>query len=251
MAKELSVDMKARRKEQGASTISMQLARNLWLNRDKSWKRKVAEVLITMHLEQKLTKQQIFEDYCNMVYLGNQGTLSIHGFAEAARAYFNKDLSQLNLSEAATLAKKIQRPRYFNPFTYPDRALDRRNLVLALMRNNKYITPAQFEEAVRAPLSLGRGTSQLAESQYFIDIAGNQASRDLEERQPAGIASVYTTLDPRLQRAAEQAIADGMQLVDNALALRHARKQNPQSPLMPIDPHTPHPNPLPPTPHYT
>ena len=238
MAKALYVDMKDRRKEQGASTISMQLARNLWLNRDKSWKRKVAEVLITMHLEQKLTKQQIFEDYCNMVYLGNQGTFSIHGFAEAARAYFNKDLSQLNLTEAATLAGLIQRPSYFNPFTYPDRSLDRRNLVLALMRNNKYITPAQFEEAVRAPLSLGRGTSKLAESQYFIDIAGNQASQDLEERQPAGIASVYTTLDPRLQRAAEQAIADGMELVDKALAGRHTRRQRPQVALIAIDPHT-------------
>src|SRR5258708_27112634 len=167
MAKALYVDMKDRRKEQGASTISMQLARKLWLNRDKSWKRKVAEVLITMHLEQKLTKQQIFEDYCNMVYLGNQGTFSIHGFAEAARAYFNKDLSQLNLSEAATLAGLIQRPSYFNPFTYPNRALDRRNRVLALMRANKYITREQYEAAARTPLSLSRGTSQLPESQYF------------------------------------------------------------------------------------
>ncbi len=238
MAKALYVDMKDHRKEQGASTISMQLARNLWLNRDKSWKRKVAEMLITMHLERRLSKQQIFEDYCNMVYLGNQGTFSIHGFAQAARAYFNKDLSQLNLPEAATLAGLIQRPSYFNPFAYPDRALDRRNLVLALMRNNKYITPEQFKEAVRAPLNLGRGTSQLAESQYFLDIASNQASQGLEERQPPGITSVYTTLDPRLQRAAEQAIADGMQLVDKALARRHAHRQRPQVALISIDPHT-------------
>jgi penicillin-binding protein 1B len=238
MAKALYVDMKDGRKEQGASTLSMQLARNLWLNRDKSWKRKVAEVLITMHLERKLNKQQIFEDYCNMVYLGNQGTFSIHGFAEAARAYFNKDLNKLNLTEAATLAGLIQRPSYFNPFAYPDRALDRRNRVLALMRNNKYITPQQFEEAVHAPLNLSRGTSHLAESQYFIDIAGNQASQDLEEQRPAGVANVYTTLDPRLQRAAEQAIADGMQLVDKALARKHAHTQMPQVALIALDPHT-------------
>src|SRR5260370_32439179 len=106
------------------------------------------------------------------------------------------------------------------------------------MRDNRHITPAQYEEAVRTPLSLRRGTSQLAESQYFLDIAGNQASQDLEERQPAGIASVYTTLDPRLQRAAEQAIAHGMQLVDRALAGSHPRGPRPQVALIPLEPHT-------------
>ncbi len=238
MAKAMYVDLKGRRKEQGASTISMQLARNLWLDRDKSWKRKVAEVFITMHLERKLTKQQIFEDYCNVVYLGNQGTFAIHGFAEGARAYFSKDLSQLNLTEAATLAGLIQRPSYFNPFVYPRRALERRNLVLALMLKNKYIGPDQYAQGIRAPLNLRRGVSELTASQYFLDLAGNQASQALEERQPPGMSNVYTTLDPRLQRAAEQAIADGMQLVDKQLAASGKRGQRAQVALIALDPHT-------------
>ena len=237
MAKAVYVDLKQRRKEQGASTISMQLARNLWLDRDKSWKRKAAEVFITMHLERKLTKQQIFEDYANAVYLGNQGTFSIHGFAEASRAYFNKDLSQLDLPEAATLAGLIQRPNYFNPFHYANRAFERRNIVLALMRDNKYITPAQYDAALHAPLRLRAGTRELSESQYFLDVAGNQAYQALENKVPAGTGSVYTTIDPRLQRAAEQAIADSMPLIDRALAGRNGGHR-PQVALIALDPHT-------------
>jgi len=104
IGKAMYVDVRQRRKEQGASTISMQLARNLWLARDKNWKRKMREALITFHLERTLSKQQIFEDYCNAVYLGGQGTFSISGFGQAARAYFNKDIQKLNLTESAIRA---------------------------------------------------------------------------------------------------------------------------------------------------
>src|SRR5207253_10528051 len=144
--------LKERRKEQGASTITMQLARNLWLGHDKLWKRKIRESLITLHLERKLTKEQILEYYCNLVYLGGRSTFSINGFGEAARAYFNKDIRKLNLTEAAMLAGLIQRPSYYNPFRYPDRALERRNIVLARMRENRYITGEQYQQAVQVPL---------------------------------------------------------------------------------------------------
>jgi len=90
--KAMYIDMKARRKEQGASTISMQLARNLCLRRDKMWKRKLEEVLITAHLEHKLSKKQIFERYCNLVYLGGEGPFGINGIGEAAQVYFGKDV---------------------------------------------------------------------------------------------------------------------------------------------------------------
>jgi penicillin-binding protein 1B len=242
IGKAMYVDVKQRRKEQGASTISMQLARNLWLARDKNWKRKMREALITFHLERKLSKQQIFEDYCNAVYLGGQGTFSISGFGEAARAYFNKDIQTLNLTESAMLAGLIQRPSYLNPFRNPGRVLERRNLVLAMMRENKYITRAQYKDAVTAPLGLHPGASELSESQYFLDIASDDASKKLEERQPVGSAEVYTTIDLRLQRAAEQAIADGMQLVDKELAARRKRGApegpRPQVALIAIDPRT-------------
>jgi len=239
IAKASYVDLREHRKEQGASTISMQLARNLWLDHDKNWKRKVTEALITLHLEHKLTKQQIFEYYCNLVYLGSEGTFSINGFGEASRVYFNKDMQKLNLTEAATLAGLIQRPSHLNPFHHPDRALERRNVVLSLMYENKYLTKAQYSEAVAAPLGLHPGTSEVSEAAYFLDIAGNEAAKDLDEH-PSGSASVYTTLDPRLQKAAEQAIADGMRLVDATLARRkngHAGNR-PQVALIALDPHT-------------
>jgi penicillin-binding protein 1B len=242
MAKALYVDLREHRKQQGASTITMQLARNLWLSRDKSWKRKIAEALITLHLEQVLTKQQILEDYCNTVFLGGHGSFSINGFGEAARAYFNKDLHKLTLSDAATLAGLIQRPSYFNPFRYPERALERRNVVLMLMRENKYINASEYDQATAEPLGLRPGTSDLSETQYFMDLASDEASKKLEETYLSGLGNVYTTLDLRLQRAAEQAIADGMQLVDKELAARHNRElprgQRPQVALIALDPHT-------------
>jgi penicillin-binding protein 1B len=242
IGKAVYVDLRERRKEQGASTISMQLARNLWLARDKNWKRKMREALITFHLERKLSKQQILEDYCNAVYLGGQGTFSISGFGQAARTYFNKDIQQLNLTESAMLAGLIQRPSYLNPFRNPGRVLERRNIVLALMRENKYITKAEYENAVAAPLGLHPGATDLSETQYFLDIASDEAARKLEDRQPAGSAEVYTTIDLRLQRAAEKAIADGMLLVDKELAARRKKGQpagpRPQVALIVIDPHT-------------
>ena len=242
IGKAMYVDVRERRKEQGASTISMQLARNLWLARDKNWKRKMREALITFHLERKLSKQQIFEDYCNAVYLGGQGTFSISGFGQAARAYFNKDLQKLNLTESAMLAGLIQRPSYLNPFRNPERVRERRNVVLALMRENKYITRAEYDNAVAAPLGLHPGASELSESQYFLDIASEAASRKLEDRQSSGSVEVYTTIDLRLQRAAEQAIANGMQLVDKELAARRKRGEpvgpRPQVALIALDPRT-------------
>jgi len=242
IAKAFYVDLKEHRKEQGASTISMQLARNLWLDRDKSWRRKMAEALITLHLEGALTKQQILEDYCNIVYLGGRSTFSINGFGEAARAYFGKDIHNLTLTEAATLAGLIQRPSYYNPFRYPERALDRRNTVLMLMRENKYISAAQYQTAITSPLDLHPGKTESDEAQYFLDVASDEASKKLEDQYPSGSARVSTTIDVRLESAAERAIADGMQLVDKQLAGRRKSKQTaharPQVALIALDPHT-------------
>ena len=119
VAKAAYVDLRQRRKEQGASTITMQLARNLCLRRDKSWKRKIEEAMITVHLEHKLSKEQIFERYSNLVYLGGDGAFGIGGIGEAAETYFNKDVRKLSLQESATIAGLIQRPIYLNPFRYP------------------------------------------------------------------------------------------------------------------------------------
>jgi penicillin-binding protein 1B len=236
--KAIYVDLKVRRKEQGASTISMQLARNLCLRSDKIWKRKAEEVLITIYLEHKLSKDQIFERYCNLIYLGGEGPFGINGIGEAAQVYFSKDVRQLNLVEAATLAGLIQRPVYLNPFRHPGRALSRRNVVLKRMRANKYIGDEQYAEAIAAPLGLRAAAAEHSESQYFIDIAAKEAARESAELDKP--TAVYTTLDLRLQQAAERSIADGMQLVDKQLAAKgkSAPSTAPQVVLIALDPRT-------------
>jgi penicillin-binding protein 1B len=240
VTKALYVDLKDHRKQQGASTISMQLARNVWLSRNKSWRRKIEEALVTLHLERKLTKEQIFQDYCNSVYLGDRGSFRINGVGEAARTYFGKDVKQLNLTEAATLAGLIQRPSYLNPFRFPDRALDRRNVVLSLMRTNRYISRAEYDVAMRSPLGLHAGANGSGQTQYFLDLAGNNA-RKLNQLPSTGAVTVDTTMDLRLQRAAERAISDGLDFVNKQLAAgKHLAPGGvrPQAVLIALDPHT-------------
>ena len=240
MAKAAWVDVREGRKEQGASTLSMQLARGLWLDPDKSWKRKTKELLITLHLEEKLSKQQIFEDYANLVYLGRRGPFSIQGFGEAAHAYFGKDISQVDNSEAALLAGLVQRPSYFNPYRYPDRARERRNVVLALMRDNHYLTAAQYAAALAEPVHVIEAQAGSMQDQYFVDFVNHELEGSLEY---AGkqTRTVETTLDPDLQKAAEEAVRIGMAKVDAILRKRKGAPIPPGEPqvaLVALDPHT-------------
>jgi penicillin-binding protein 1B len=237
------VDLKDGRKAQGASTLTMQLARGFWLEQDKSWKRKMQELLITMHLEHRLSKQQIFEYYANQVYLGRNGSFSINGFGEAAHAFFGKDLSQISVPEAALLAGLIQRPSYYNPYRYPDRARERRNIVLALMRQNGYLTEQQYRDDYQAPLSIAAQQRESQENQFFVDLMENELSGKLGEHDKQA-RYVFTTLDPDLQHAAEEAVAAGMQNVDRQLRKKKGKGAQsipagqPQVALIALDPHT-------------
>jgi len=148
------VDIREMRREQGASTLSQQLSRSFFLYPDKTLKRKLAELLITLQLEGRLSKEQIFEFYCNQVYMGRRGSFNIHGVGEAAQVYFNKDFRELTLPEAAALAGLIQRPESRNPFRHPERARERRNVVLRAMLENRAITQVQYEDAVKTPLGV-------------------------------------------------------------------------------------------------
>jgi penicillin-binding protein 1B len=235
------VDLRTGRKEQGASTLSMQLARILWLAPEKNWKRKAEELLITMHLEHKLTKQQIFDYYANQVYLGRLGTFSINGFGEAARAYFGKDISQLSVPEAAMLAGMVQRPSYYNPFRYPDRVQERRNRVLNLMRENKFLTDREYRAAIDAPLQVHTDSVDSLNSQYFLDLVNDELQSRLGEHDPQD-DYVYTTLDMDLQRAAVEAVRIGMQNVDDQIRRRKNPDPippgQPQVALIALDPHS-------------
>ena len=236
------VDVKRGQNAQGASTLSMQLAGMLLLNRsDRSWRRKIPEVLITLHLEQKLSKEQIFEYYANQVPLGNRGSFGIRGFGEAAEVYFGKDISQLSLPEAATLAGLIQQPSYINPYHWPDRARQRRNIVLKQMWENKYISEAELERAAAMPMTLAKGGGEAAEAPYFVDLVNDQLEKLPDYNFQSNTYRVYTTLDMNLQRDAAEAVRIGMEEVDQHMKNRKKRDPkypDPQCALIALDPLT-------------
>lgn len=236
------VDLREMRRAQGASTITQQLARNLWLTSKKTFSRKFAELLITIHLEQKLTKQQIFEYYANQVDLGRRGSFAIRGFGEAAEAYFGKDVGQLSLPEAATLAGLIQSPSYRNPVRWPERAKARRNIVLLMMKENGFITPSQYQEACAAPLTITKVGIESRDAPYFVDIVNQRLQDDFQDRDFNDTGyRVYTTLDQQVQHDALEAVAEGYKEIEKAV-LRRTKKGTkpvfPQVALVALDPHT-------------
>ncbi len=238
----LWVDLKQHRNAQGASTLTQQLARNLWLDSRKTWARKFDELLITVHLERKLTKQKIFEYYANQVDLGRRGSFAIRGFGEASQAYFGKDIRQLSLPEAATLAGLIQEPSFRNPVRWPERARLRRNVVLARMLDNGYISQAQYDSATQAPIVIARQGMESADAPYFVDLVNEQLSDNFQDHDfQASGSKIYTTLDPDLQRDGAEAVAVGMHEVEGLIAKRHkpgTPLDEPQVALICLDPHT-------------
>ena len=242
IAKAIFVDIREHRKGQGASTITQQLARNLWLNGRKTFRRKFDELLITIHLERKLTKEKIFEYYANQVPLGRRGSFAISGFGEAAQAFFGKDIRQLTLPEAATLAGLVQEPSRRNPVRWPERAKNRRNVVLRQMLDNGYISKSQYEDAIQAPMVITKQGSESADAPFFVDLVNDRLNDNFEDRdfQDSG-SKVYTTLDPDLQRDAVESVTEGLQEVEKMMARRRkkgAPVEEPQAALICLDPHT-------------
>jgi penicillin-binding protein 1B len=242
ITKAVLVDIKDRRKSEGASTLTQQLAWMLWLDHSKTFSRKFAELMISIHLERKLTKEKILEYYANEVDLGRRGSFAIRGFGEAAQAYFGKDVRQLTLPESATLAGLIQEPSYRNPVRWPERARTRRNTVLRMMMDNGYISQSQYESAADTPVVTAKLGIESADAPYFVDLVNNELSDDFQDRdfQDSG-SRIYTTLDPQLQRDAAEAVITGMHEVDGILARRKKQPGNGQEAqvaLICIDPHT-------------
>ncbi len=223
---------------QGSSTLTMQLAKNFWLTPDKNWQRKAAETMITLELEQKLSKEDIFEYYANMIDLGRRGSFGIRGVGEAAQAYFGKDLRALTLPEAATIAGLIQRPSATNPYRWPDRAKARRNVVLSLMRENGYINDKQYADAAAAPLSVIRGGADSTDAPYFVDLVNDGLIEQFQDYDFQNTSyRIYTTIDMNLQREAAEAVRIGMQEVDEQLKRRKSKNEA-QVALVALDPQT-------------
>ena len=208
-------DVLRQRRAQGGSTLTQQLARGFFLSPEKSIKRKLTEMLIAEELEQKFSKQQIFEFYANWVDLGQRGSFAISGFAEASKAYFNKDLKDITLPEAALLAGLIQRPSYLSPYRHPERALERRNVVLESMVETHAITREQADKAKAAPLKLAPPNVEASDAPYFVDMVRDQLISKFNEHDLNDQSyRIYTTLDPELQKAAAQSVEMGIKLVD-------------------------------------
>jgi penicillin-binding protein 1A len=199
-------DVHSHGKAQGASTLTMQLARNLFLSSEKTYGRKLQEIFLTLQIERHFTKEQIFTLYANQIYLG-RGT---YGFEAASEYYFSRHARDLTLPEAATLAALPKGAEYYSPVRFPARALRRRNLVLNEMLQDKKITAEQAEKAKAAPLGLRLENPPNSEAPYFVEEVRKQLERDygIEEAHGAGLR-VYTTLDLDLQRVANKAVLDG------------------------------------------
>jgi penicillin-binding protein 1B len=227
------VDVKQRRGGQGASTITQQLARTLWLGPERSWSRKIPETFITLYLENKLSKQEIFEFYANSIYLGNVGSFGINGFGEGSQAYFGKDLKMINLPEAATLAGLINSPRRRNPFYYPEEAKKRRNVVLNLMRENGQISQRDLERALEAPLGVTREAAESTDAPFFVDLVNQTLQDRFQDRDfQTNSYRVYTTLDMNLQHDAVAAVKEGIKETDDQWKRRNKKYgTNEENPL--------------------
>jgi penicillin-binding protein 1B len=230
----------------GGSTITQQLARNFFLTdqlaieaqtRQRSYRRKILEQFMAIILEIKATKDDILELYLNDVYLGHRGSFALHGVAEASKIYFSKDVRNLTLSEAAMIAGIIQSPYNHSPFNNPERARDRRNVVLRAMVDAGYITGDAAERAQKEPIAVvARAVDN--EAPYFVDYIGEV----LDARFPGitskpGALDIYTTLDLNLQRSAQDAVREGIAAVDKVLQRRkRGPRRTAQAALVAVDP---------------
>jgi penicillin-binding protein 1A len=225
------VDIRARAKVQGASTITQQLAKNAFLTQKKLWSRKLQEVLWAIQIERKYSKDEILETYLNLINFGH----GAYGVQAASEMYFGKRVEDLTLSEAALLAAVPKSPTYLSPISYPDAALRRRNWVLGRMAELGYITEAEAEIAKETPIQVVKRQPRERIAPYFIDYVLQQLlERYGEEMVFGGGLEVYTTLDLEMQRIAEEELLEGLPIgpVDeNGL-------QQPQGALVAIDPRT-------------
>lgn len=223
---------------QGGSSITQQLVKNLLLSPEQSWTRKATEAFMSVILETRLSKEQIFELYTNQIYLGQQAGFSIYGVGEGSSAYFGKDVSALTLPEAAFLAAIIRSPNRYNPYKDINRATERRNQVLDSMQEAGEITPAQTTEAKNTPLQLVQiaGRPELMDMPYFTTYAERQLASVVGNPDALQHMRVYTTIDVDLQRAAYEAVTKRLEKLDKYFPKKE--KGNLQAALVAMNPKT-------------
>jgi len=196
---------------QGGSTLTQQLVKNFFLTPERTLQRKLQEAVMAVLVEIRYDKDQILEAYLNEIYLGQRGSTAVHGVGEAARLYFGKKTRDLSLAESALLAAIIQSPNGISPHRAPERAIQRRNLVLGLMHSQGRIGAAELERARAEALQLAAVTPDPGDARYFLDLV----RRQLAESYDAAVLAaeglrIYSTLDRRVQLVAARALRDGL-----------------------------------------
>ncbi|HSD97582.1 MAG TPA: penicillin-binding protein 1A [Sulfuricaulis sp.] len=192
---------------QGASTITMQVARNFFLSPEKTYTRKIKEILLAFKIERELSKEQILELYFNKIFLGHRA----YGFAAAAQVYYGKTLKELTLPEMAMLAGLPKAPSRDNPLTNPDNAMERRNAILRQMQNLGFIDEAAYTQAINVPLAAGKHAYRFnVEAPYVAEMVRQYMIQAYDEKTYAGGFHVYTTINTNDQQAAVKALRDGL-----------------------------------------
>jgi penicillin-binding protein 1B len=232
-------DLRHRGAVQGGSTLTQQLVKNMFLSPTRTFKRKAIEAFMAVILEAKYPKNEILEAYLNEIYLGQRGSVSVTGVEQASRFYFGKSVSQLELPEAALLAGLISSPGRYSPFRSPERAKERRTVVLRGMLEQKKITKEEYEKAVDAPLTRVTKPAQGIVAPHFMDFVLSQLKETPESVKQDGL-SIYTTLDPEMQAAAQTAVERGLEDLEKRFKRLRTREGTPplQAALIALDPAT-------------
>lgn len=216
---------------QGGSTITQQLVKNTYLTPEKTLSRKYAEAMLSIALERRLSKEDIFALYCNEIYLGQRDAVTVRGVKEAADVFFGKELKDLSVAEAATIAGMIQSPARYSPIRHPNESRDRRNTVLAAMQRDGWINTDQLNRWTSEGIVISPDKySNNGLAPYFVDYVNRIAESEFDTS--GATQRVYTTLDLELQQVAENALKHQLEQLD-----AKEQKQKPQAALVAIDPH--------------
>lgn len=208
----IAVNVQAGRAVQGGSTLTQQLVKNFFLTPERSLKRKLDEALMAIILEMRYSKDEILEAYANEVFLGQDGARAIHGFGLASHYYFSRPVNELKVHESAMLVGLLKGASHYNPRRHPERSLKRRNLVLQLMLEQRFISAAEQEMASKQPLGVtAKGSKSSVSHPAFVDLVRRQLLTDYREEDLTSEGlRVFTTMDPWMQGVAEKGVASGL-----------------------------------------
>lgn len=221
---------------QGGSTITQQLVKNTYLSPERTYRRKFSEAMLAFALERRLSKEDIFALYCNEVFLGQRGAVAVRGIEQASRIYFGKEVKDLSIAEAATIAGMIQGPTRYSPERHAEVAQARRNTVLSAMSRDGWITSEQANASAMEPISVtALKDDSVALAPYFIDYVNRVVESTAATVEPGQEARIFTTIDLDLQSLAEGAIKKQLDRLDKVYEKRGAK---PQAALVALDPHT-------------